>query len=128
LWIIIFGGFWLKRNQVAFFMLILLGILGGFYCLTTQKRQDLKRFAYLLFSFSTILIFLMLYASFGVGKRAILVHATGFYQLPAYSATYQSEIFAPGSVLEIIAEQDIWYKIAANGREYWVPKFRTRVL
>jgi len=123
-----FFGFWLKRNQIVFWILILLGISGGFYCLWGKRISDLRKYTYLFFLFSGVLAFAMLYANLGVGKRAILIYPTGFYQAPAYASSYQAEIFAPGSILEIREERDIWYKILANGREFWIPKLRVREL
>lgn len=123
-----FFSFWLKRNRIFFFGLIFLSFVAGVYCLRITKRQELKRFAYLLFPFAGFLVLGMLYAHFGIGKQAILIHSSGFYQQPAYAAAYQAEIFAPGSVLEIKEEADIWYKISVNGREFWIPRFNARIL
>ena len=102
-------------------------MVGG-YCVKISRKQDLKRLGFGFFAVSFFLFMGVLYTYFGIGKQAILIDASGFYQEPAYAAAYQSEIFAPGSVLDIKEESDIWYKIAVNGREFWIPKFKARVL
>lgn len=54
--------------------------------------------------------------------RAVLIEKTSFYDFPGYAGNAIPNVFSLGETVDITDEQDIWARVEAGGREYWVPK------
>ncbi|MEO0900222.1 MAG: hypothetical protein AAFY71_27670 [Bacteroidota bacterium] len=58
-----------------------------------------------------------------VPAKAVLVESTYFYEAPGYAAKTLSLPLGPGTLVDLVAEQDIWICIRTGRFEAWVPTF-----
>jgi hypothetical protein len=73
-------------------------------------------------SLFTVLAVFFIHHIFFSPHRAVLMEKTSFYDFPGYAGHSLPKVFSLGETVAITDEQDIWAKVAAGGREYWVPK------
>jgi tetratricopeptide (TPR) repeat protein len=53
--------------------------------------------------------------------RAVIISKTSYYDFPGYAGNSMPNIFSQGETVEVTDHQDIWARVAAGGREFWVP-------
>lgn len=71
---------------------------------------------------------LVFHRTFLVPERAVIISETSYYSLPSYGAERTADALSPGETVFIEKNRDIWCRISAGRRSYWVPKMALREL
>lgn len=118
----------INRHTFAILLATIVILLGAIY-LAFQKKQPVYRtFAISLFITSILIQILLVYFSYFQSPSLVIIKKSFFYENPSFASPYQNDLIAPGSVLEILEQKDIWYKIQYEQKEHWLPYFVVRKL
>ncbi len=85
----------------------------------TAGRQILIRLSLFVFVASALLIGHRLFLS---PELAVITRPTSFYLEPAYGSGNKPNALAEGETVRIVDSHDIWVKVQAGEKKFWVPR------
>lgn len=112
----------------GFFAAAVLALLLHFFMpkeIAAGSRKAISVSSWCLLAITSIILF---YHHFRTPTRAVIVEDTSFYTSPSYAAEHRSDALSLGELVTITSTEDIWVKVEAGGRGWWVPQMVVREL
>lgn len=91
----------------------------------TQWRKTLARVSLLIFFGTSALL---AHHEFFSPKIAVITSPTAFYWEPGYGAKSKLNALAEGETVRVVETHDIWLKVKAGEKEFWVPQHVVKYL